>query len=157
ERKVVTVLVAEVVPASHTDLEDLEAVVQPAVGQVRDVIERHGGTAERLFANAVLGLFRAPRAHDDDALPAVRTALALAAVAPASGVRIRGGIDTGEALVTIDADDHVAVTGAVLATASNLQATAPAGTIVVGAAAHRATEGFVDYGDAGAGAWTPEA
>ena len=155
ERKTVTVLVVEVVPASTFDPEDLERDAQPALDHIRSVVEQVGGRAEPLFANAIVGMFGAPRAHDDDALRAVRAALELVEAPPMAGVLLRGGIETGEALVTIDGAD-VAITGQVLGAASRLQATAPAGTIVVGGAAHRTTESAVDYADAVNGGWIPQ-
>lgn len=156
ERKTVTVLVVEVVPGHMADPEDLERESQPALGHIRSVVEQVGGRAEPLFANALIGMFGAPRAHDDDALRAVRTALDLVRTHAATDVQIRGGIETGEALVTIDGDE-VSVTGQVLGAASRLQATAPLGSILVGAATHRATEGAVRYVEAGATAWAPQA
>lgn len=153
ERKTVTVLVVEVVPAGATDPEDLEEAAQPALDRIRTLVEQVGGRAEPLFANALVGMFGAPRAHDDDALRAVRTALDLLA-ATVAGVELRGGIETGEALVTIDGDD-VSITGQVLGAASRLQVNAPVGTILVGPATQRATAGAVDYEPVDAGAWVP--
>ena len=154
ERKAVTVLVVEVVPASMADPEDLEREVQPALDRIRSVVERMGGRAEPLFANAIVGMFGAPRSHDDDALRAVRAALELLGPATDDGVQMRGGIETGEALVTIDGPD-VAITGQVLGAASRLQATAPTGSILVGPATRGATESLVDYGEIEGGAWAP--
>lgn len=154
ERKTVTLLIAEAVPVLETDPEDLERVAAPTVERIRGIVEGLGGTAEPLFTNALLGIFGAPRTHEDDAARAVRAALDLQAPGDAADFRIRGGIETGEALVTIDAD-HVEITGEVLAAAARLQAGASAGSIVVGSAAHRATEGVIEYRAAGGGAWSP--
>ncbi|HJP88093.1 MAG TPA: BTAD domain-containing putative transcriptional regulator [Candidatus Limnocylindrales bacterium] len=153
ERKTVTVLVVEVVPAGATDPEDLEEAAQPALERIRMLVEQVGGRAEPLFANALVGLFGAPRAHDDDALRAVRTALELLG-GTVPGVELRGGIETGEALVTIDGDD-VSITGQVLGAASRLQVNAPVGTILVGPATHDATDAAIDYQGSDAGAWKP--
>jgi len=154
ERKVVTVLVAEVVPDGVSDPEDLEHATQPALDRIRAQIEQVGGRAEPLFANAVLGMFGAPRSHDDDAVRAVRTALLLLDDRSEPMLRIRGGIETGEALVTIDGD-HVAITGHVLGAASRLQAAAALGSVGVGEATHRATEEAIDYRQLADGGWTP--
>ncbi|MBI2781342.1 MAG: AAA family ATPase [Chloroflexi bacterium] len=155
ERKNVTVLVVEVVPGDMTDPEDLERAAQPALDHIRAAVERVGGRAEPVFANALLGMFGAPRAHDDDPVRAVRAALDLLEAFGSEAIRIRGGIETGEALVTIDGD-QVAVTGHVLSAASRLQASAPLGSILVGPAAHRATEGTIDYVARDGGAWVPQ-
>ena len=156
ERKLVTVLVAEAVPEHETDPEDLERIAGPAVARIRSVVERLGGTAEPLFANALLGIFGAPRAHEDDAVRAVRAALDLQSAGGGSDLMIRGGIEAGEALVTID-DDRVEVTGDVLAAAARLQAAARPGSILVGSAAHRLTDATVEYRARGPNAWSPQA
>jgi DNA-binding SARP family transcriptional activator len=153
ERKTVTVLVAEVVAASPIDPEDLERIAKPAVERIRAVVERLGGTAEPLFANALLGVFGAPRAHDDDPLRAVRAALEIREPVGDPASQLRVGIESGEALVTIDGS-HVAVTGEVLATASRLQAVARLGEIVVGEGAHRATARGIDYRLHSTAAWS---
>ena len=156
ERKTVTVLVVEVVPGSSSDPEDLERLVQPALQRIRMAVERVGGRAEPLFANAILGMFGVPRAHDDDALRAIRAALELLAADAQVGLELRGGIETGDALVTIDGDD-VSVTGQVLSAASRLQATAATGVIVAGPTTHRATDGAVEYRPVGSSSWAPVA
>lgn len=156
ERKTVTILVIEAVPSGSSDPEDLERAAQPALDRIRSLVERGDGRAEPLFANAVLGMFGVPRAHEDDALRAVRTALDLLSAYASTDVQLRGGIETGEALVTIEGDD-VSVTGQVLGAASRLQATAPLGSIVVGAATYRATGAAVRYLDVGGSGWAPQA
>jgi DNA-binding SARP family transcriptional activator len=155
ERKNVTVLVVEVVPGGMTDPEDLERAAQPALDRVRSAVENVGGRAEPVFANALLGMFGAPRAHDDDALRAVLAALDMLDVFATTDVRLRGGIEMGEALVTIDGGE-VALTGHVVSTASRLQATAPLGSILVGPVAHRATEGAIDYLAVDGESWVPQ-
>ena len=156
ERKRVTVLVAEIVPESPTDPEDLERQAMPVLERARSVVERFGGSAEQLFANALLGVFGAPRAHDDDAQRAVLAALELRDTVADSPLQLRIGIESGEALVTT-AVGKVAITGDVLTAASHLQATAAPGAIAVGAAAHRATVAAIEYRDDGRGAWLAEA
>ncbi len=152
ERKTVTVLVLEVVAATATDPEDLERLTQPAVERIRAVIERLGGTTEPLFANGLLGIFGAPRAHDDDAMRAVRAAIELSAAAIDPLLLLRGGVETGEALVTIDRA-RVAITGEVLGAASRLQGTAPVGRIVVGSGTQRLTDAGVEYRAIAPDAW----
>lgn len=154
ERRVVTLLVLELEPAGSVDPEDLERLAGPQFDRVRAIIERHGGTTERLFANAILGIFGAPRAHEDDPVRAVRAALELFPVTDAPGLQLRGGVETGEALVTIEAD-QVAVTGSIVAAVSRLEAAAPSHTVLVGQGTFRTTEARFDYESAGPGAWRP--
>ena len=155
ERKTVTVLVVEVMPASMSDPEDLEREAQPALDRIQAVVEEVGGRAEPLFANAIVGMFGAPRAHDDDAFRAVRAALDLLEPQVGEDVKLRGGIETGEALVTIDGAD-VSITGQVLGAASRLQAMAPIGTILVGPVTRRATEGSIEYASGDGSSWSPQ-
>src|SRR6267142_5603378 len=115
ERKTVTVLVVEATADGASDPEELERAIAPFLTRARHVLERHGGRAEPLFANALFGIFGAPRAHDDDPVRAIRAALDLLE-SEGTAAQVRGGIETGEALVTIEGL-HVAVTGEVLAAA----------------------------------------
>jgi DNA-binding SARP family transcriptional activator len=154
ERKTITLVVLEVAAEDPMDPEDLERTIGGTIEQARGIVERHGGTAERLFANGLLGIFGAPRAHDDDAVRAVRAALELGKAVGSSELQLRTGIETGTALVTIDGA-RVAVTGEVLGTASRLQMVADAGEIVVGGATHRLTEASIEYRATGPGAWVP--
>ena len=49
------------------------------------MIERHGGTVEKFIGDAVMALWGAPVAHEDDAERAVRAALELVDAVPRSG------------------------------------------------------------------------
>jgi DNA-binding SARP family transcriptional activator len=156
ERKNVTVMVVEAVSREpSSDAEEAQPAADPLLYRIRTAVERLGGRAEPLFANAVVGMFGAPKTREDDALRAVRAALEiLADAASTGGARVRGGIETGDALVTIDGPD-VSVTGQVLAAASRLQATAPLGSIVVGRATYLATADRADFVLTGTRSWTP--
>ena len=76
-------------------------------------LERHGGTVEKFIGDAVVAVFGATVAHDDDPERAVRAAFALVdAVAElgeddaAFGLEVRVGINTGETLVSLDSCPH---------------------------------------------------
>ena len=81
ERKVVTVLFADLVGftsrAEQLDPEDVRAVLAPYHARLRTELERHGGTVEKFIGDAVMALFGAPTAHEDDPERAVRAALAI--------------------------------------------------------------------------------
>ena len=96
-------------------------------------IESFGGRVDKLLGDAIVALFGAPVAHEDDAERAVRAALrmqeTLAASSPRCGddppIQMRIGINTGEVLVgTLAGTDYTAM-GDVVNTASRLQAMAP--------------------------------
>ena len=59
------------------DPEDVEALLRPYHERVRAELERHGGTVEKFIGDAVMALFGAPTAHEDDLERAVRAALAI--------------------------------------------------------------------------------
>src|SRR5436190_12951833 len=88
ERKVVTVLFCDLVGftsrAERLDPEDVRAVLAPYHARLRSELERFGGTVEKFIGDAVMALFGAPVAHEDDPERAVR-----AAVTPTSSRRTR--------------------------------------------------------------------
>src|SRR5262245_56386782 len=104
ERKVVTVLFADLVgftaKAERLDPEDVQAILRPYHERLRHELERFGGTVEKFIGDAVMALFGAPNAHEDDPERAVRAALAIRDwIAEEGKLQVRIGINTGEALV----------------------------------------------------------
>src|SRR5213595_1290264 len=81
ERKVVTCLFADLVGftarAESLDPEEVEAILRPYHERLRTELERFGGTVEKFIGDAVMALFGAPVAHEDDPERAVRAALAI--------------------------------------------------------------------------------
>jgi class 3 adenylate cyclase len=105
ERKVVTVLFADVVGftarAERMDPEDVRRLLQPLHARLRSELDRRGGTVEKFIGDAVMALFGAPVAHEDDPERAVRAACAIRDALAADGeLELRIGITTGEALTT---------------------------------------------------------
>src|SRR6185312_3904198 len=103
ERKVVTVLFVDLVGftarAEQLDPEDVRAILAPYHAHVRDELERFGGTVEKFIGDAVMALFGAPIAHEDDPERAVRAALAIRDWArEEDGVQVRIAVNTGEVL-----------------------------------------------------------
>ena len=70
ERKVVTVVYADLVGSTargeSLDPEDVRAVLAPYHARLRTELERYGGTVEKFIGDAVVAVFGAPRAHEDD-------------------------------------------------------------------------------------------
>jgi DNA-binding SARP family transcriptional activator len=153
ERKVVTILFCDLVAftsaAEELDPEDVRALQRSYFDRVRSEIERFGGTIEKFVGDAVMAVFGAPSAHEDDPERAVRAAFAVRdALSTELGLRI--GVQTGEVLVTIDADPRSGegiVAGDVVNTAARLQAMAPTNGILVGEATVRATGAAISYGE----------
>ena len=156
ERKVVTVLFADLVGftsrAETLDPEDVEAILRPYHAHLRDELERFGGTVEKFIGDAVLSVFGAPVAHEDDPERAVRAALAIRDwICDEGELEIRLAVTTGEALVSLGArltHGESLVAGDVVNTASRLQVAAPVNGILVGEATYRATERVIGYRDA---------
>ena len=83
ERKVVSVLFVDFVGltarADRADPEDVRATLRPYHATLKREIERFGGTVEKFVGDAVMAVFGAPVAHEDDAERAVRAALRILA------------------------------------------------------------------------------
>src|SRR3954449_1919948 len=107
ERKVVTVLFCDLVGstarAEGADPEDVRAALAAFHTQVRGELERFGGTVEKFIGDAVMAVFGAPVVHEDDPERAVRAALAVRDVAREADAELRVAVNTGEALVSLDA------------------------------------------------------
>src|SRR5438093_7973309 len=162
ERKVVTVLFADLVGftarAEQLDPEDVEAILRPYHERLRHELERFGGTVEKFIGDAVVALFGAPVAHEDDPERAVRAALAIReAIAelnetdPTLELEVRIAVNTGEALVALGSRPELGegmASGDVVNTAARLQSAAPVDGILVGEATYRATSHAIEYRDA---------
>jgi class 3 adenylate cyclase len=153
ERKVVTVLFADLVGftarAEQLDPEDVEAILRPYHERLRSELERFGGTVEKFIGDAVMGLFGAPVAHEDDPERAVRAALAIRDWSRESeGVQVRIAVNTGEVLINLAARPELGeamAAGDVVNTTARLQSAAPVDGILVGETTYRATRGAIEY------------
>ncbi|MEX2614442.1 MAG: AAA family ATPase [Gaiellaceae bacterium] len=155
ERKVVTVVFCDLVgftsQAEAMDPEDVEALLRPYHTRVRAELERHGGTVEKFIGDAVMALFGAPVAHEDDPERAARAALAIRDFAVEEGLELRVGVTTGEALVSLDAspsEGEGMASGDVVNTAARLQSAAPVNGILADETTYRATRQTIEYGEA---------
>ena len=155
ERRVVTVLFADIVGftpfAEERDAEEVRETLSRYFELCADVIGRYGGTVEKYIGDAVMAVWGAPTAHEDDAERAVRAALDLVDSVPALGpkIRARAGVLTGEAAVTLGATNQGMVAGDIVNTAARLQSAAPAGGVLVGEATFRAAGHAVAFEAAG--------
>jgi class 3 adenylate cyclase len=159
ERRIVSVVFVDLVGftsrSEQLDPEDVRAILTPYHDLVRSEMESFGGVVEKFVGDAVMAVFGAPTAHGDDPERAVRAALAvreavtaLNAQQPGLELRIRGAVNTGEAVVSLSARPALGeamVAGDVVNTASRLQQHAPVGEIVVGEETYRATRAAIGY------------
>ena len=149
QRKVVTIVFSDVTGftalGEQLDPESLRGVMSRFFDEMKQVIERHGGTVEKFIGDAVMAVFGIPQLHEDDALRAVRAASemgpALASLnrdlAAEQGVtlQIRTGVDTGEVVASGDpsASERL-VTGDAVNIAARLEQAADPGEILIGPA-----------------------
>jgi class 3 adenylate cyclase/tetratricopeptide (TPR) repeat protein len=159
ERKTVTVLFCDLVgftaASDLADPEDVRARIRPYHTRLRTVIEGFGGTVEKFIGDAVMAVFGAPAAHEDDPERAVRAGLAiLDAIADLNeadaglGLAVRVGVETGEVVVALGARPELGeglVAGDVVNTASRLQGVAPVGGVLAGPGTYAATKKVFDY------------
>src|SRR6476620_1639807 len=159
ERKVVTVLFADLVGftsrAEQMDPEDVRALLAPYHQRLRSELERFGGTVEKFIGDAVVALFGAPVAHEDDPERAVRAAFAVCRAIDELNaedewldLQVRVGVNTGEALVVVGArasEGEGVASGDVMNTAARLQSAAPVDGILVGELTYAATRDAIEY------------
>jgi class 3 adenylate cyclase/predicted ATPase len=155
ERRLVTVLFADIVGftpfAEERDAEEVRDTLSRYFDLCTQIVERYGGTIEKFIGDAVMAVWGAPTAHEDDAERAVRAALELVDAVPGlgSGAQARAGVLTGEAAVTLGATNQGMVAGDLVNTAARLQSVAPPGTVLVGEATFRAAADAVVFEEAG--------
>ena len=142
--------------AGARDPEEVRELLTGYFEAARNAVERHGGTVEKFIGDAVMAVWGAPTAQEDDAERAVRVALELvdAVARPRRAHRnrasARAAVATGEAAVTIGAIGQGIVAGDLVNTASRIQAAAEPGSVLVDDATRRMTEAAIVCEPAGA-------
>ena len=155
ERRVVTILFVDIVGfttrSDQADPEDVRRTLIPFHRAVQRELEAFGGTLDKFIGDAVMGVFGAPVAHEDDPARAVRAGLAiLDSMEVLRGddpdLSVRVAVNTGEAIVTAGTGPQVgeAVAGDVVNTASRMQSLAPIDTVVIGETTLRAVRDIVE-------------
>lgn len=156
ERRIVTMLFGDLVGfttlSEKIDPEQVKNIVDRCFERLAADITSYGGRVDKIVGDAVVALFGAPVAHEDDAERAVRAALqmqrSLADEAESIGaeLKMRIGINTGEVLVgALRAGGDYTALGDVVNTASRLQTHASGGQVVVGEETFLATATVFRY------------
>jgi class 3 adenylate cyclase/tetratricopeptide (TPR) repeat protein len=161
ERRIATVLFADLVGfttfSESADPEHVKNLVDRCFERLVADVTAFGGQIDKIVGDAIVALFGAPVAHEDDAERAVRAALQMQRTLAALrqelrvGAEMRVGVNTGEVLVgAMRAAGEYTAMGDVVNTASRLQAAARPGQVLVGPLTYAATRGVVRYEPLGA-------
>jgi class 3 adenylate cyclase len=179
ERRWVTVMFADLsgftAMSERTDPEEIRSMVDRCMSEMGEVVERFGGSVDKVIGDALMAVFGAPVAHEDDSERAVRAALeiqrrASEQAADFGGLCVSIGINTGEVIfapVGPHGRRELTVMGDAVNTAARLQAAAPPEAVLVGketraasvqAIAYEAVEPILAKGkDAPVAAWLARA
>lgn len=142
-RRLVAVLFLDIVGwtglSERVDPEPLQQLLERYYGICSAAVTEHGGEVEKYIGDAVMAVFGAVAAEEDDALRALRAAFqirssiqeVLSPDAAAPPMEIHCGIAAGEALVTRSSLAGLRVVGDVVNLAARLQSMASAGQILV--------------------------
>jgi adenylate cyclase len=153
DRRVVSALFADMVGytqlVDELDPEEVRARVDAALAVLGEAVVRYGGSLEKFVGDAVMAVFGAPEAHDDDALRACLCALHMQSALGRIGedtdrpLRLRVGIATGEVVAAfrdLAGVRSVALTGDCMTTAARLQQLAEPSEVLLDEATVRAAE-----------------
>ena len=160
ERRLCSVLFLDLVGftplAEHRDAEQVRELLSEYFERAQRIISAYGGTVEKFIGDAVMAVWGAPVANEDDAERAVRTALDLVDAVTSLGrevgledLRARAGVVTGEVAITIGRVSEGMVLGDTVNTASRIQSEAEPGTVLVDEGTWRAASGAIAFEDVG--------
>src|SRR5579859_7236707 len=163
ERRVVTIMFADITGstplADKLDPEDLRAILVGYFNLMTEQIRRHGGTVEKYIGDAVMAVFGAPVAHEDDPDRAVRAALDMQAALArfnqrrqaqdpeATRLQMRIGINSGEVAAPgaqFSRRDFL-ITGDAVNVAARLQQVAMPDMILVGERTYHTTRNVFEF------------
>ena len=136
------------------DAEEVREVLSGYFELARAIVGRYGGVVEKFIGDAVMAVWGAPVAKEDDAERAVRAGLELVSAVAAYGtehqsdLQARVGIVTGGAATTESAEEGLVI-GDRVNTAARIQSAAPPGCCYVEETTRAATAAAIAYADAG--------
>jgi len=157
ERRWVTVLFADIAGftamSEQLDFEDVRDIADRCAEVMGDEVRRFGGIVLNVMGDAVMAVFGAPVAHEDDPERAVRAALAMVEAVPRKtppehNLALHVGVNTGEVMAGLlgpTARRDYTVMGDTTNTAARLEAAAVRGQVVVGRETYLATRHAIRY------------
>ncbi|MGC2485759.1 MAG: adenylate/guanylate cyclase domain-containing protein [Acidimicrobiales bacterium] len=161
ERRLCSVLFVDLVGftpfAEMSDPESVRELLTQYFDRAQRVIDSYGGTVEKFIGDAVMAVWGAPAANEDDAERAVRAGLDVVASVGElgestgnSGLRARAGVVTGQVAITIGKVSEGMVLGDTVNSASRVQSVAEPGTVFVDESTWRAASGAIAFEEVGA-------
>jgi len=161
ERKHVTVLFSDLsgytAMTEKLDPEEVKEIMGLVFGEISQVVARYEGFVEKFVGDAVMALFGASKAHEDDPVRAIKAAReihgVISSISPSYEKRIgrslamHTGICTGLVVtgdVNLEKGTH-GVLGETINIASRLSGLAKPGEIVIGSETYRQTEGYFTF------------
>ncbi|MBI3924951.1 MAG: AAA family ATPase [Armatimonadetes bacterium] len=158
ERRRVTVVFADLAGftamSEKLDPEQVRARISACFDRLVGVIHRYGGTVEKFIGDAIVAMFGAPVAHENDPERACRAALDLLAELRTFNrdtgldLGLHVGINTGLVIageIQVRGERQYAVTGDPVNLAARLEGRAERGQILVGPEAYRLSRGLFSY------------
>jgi len=140
--------------AESRDPEDVRELLSGYFELARSIVGLYGGIIEKFIGDAVMAVWGAPVAKEDDAERAVRAGLELVSAVAAYGaehstdLKARVGIVTG-GVATTETPEEGMVIGDRVNTAARIQSAAPPGSCYVDETTRAATAAAIAYVDAG--------
>src|SRR5208283_708754 len=160
ERRLCSVVFVDLVGftplAEKRDPEEIRELLSSYFECAQAIVGHYGGTVEKFIGDAVMAVWGAPVANEDDAERAVRAALevvaSVAGLGAESGVELaaRAGVVTGEVAITIGKVSEGMILGDTVNSASRVQSVAEPGTVLVDEATWRAASGAIAFTEVGA-------
>jgi class 3 adenylate cyclase/tetratricopeptide (TPR) repeat protein len=141
--------------SERREAEDVRELLSRYFDMARTIVARYGGTVEKFIGDAVMAVWGAPVAREDDAERAVRAGLELVEAVSAFGeevgapeLRARAGVVTGQVASVANPGEGIVV-GDRVNTASRAQSAAAPGTVYVDEVTRQASSAAIAYEDAG--------
>jgi class 3 adenylate cyclase len=139
--------------SERTDPEEIRSMVDRCMSEMGEVVERFGGSVDKVIGDALMAVFGAPVAHEDDSERAVRAALEIQRRASEQaddfgGLSVSIGVNTGEVMfarVGPQSRRELTVIGDAVNIAARLQAAAPPAAVLVGKDAQAASARAIVY------------